>query len=111
MNIQIFGTNKCKDTQKAIRFFKERGLLIHFVDLDIKPLSKGELRNICITVKLENLIDKEGQQFKKQNLQYIDYDIENELLSNPKLLKTPIIRIGNISICGFDIDKIKQMLK
>jgi arsenate reductase-like glutaredoxin family protein len=111
MNIQIFGTNKCRDTQKAVRFFKERGLSFHFVDLDVKPLSKGELRNICITVKLEDLIDKDGQQFKKRNLQYIDYDIENEILADPKLLKTPIIRIGNISMCGFFIDKINQILK
>ena len=26
MNIQIFGTNKCFDTKKAQRYFKERGL-------------------------------------------------------------------------------------
>lgn len=25
MNIQIFGTNKCFDTKKAQRYFKERG--------------------------------------------------------------------------------------
>lgn len=26
MNIQIFGTNKCFDTKKAMRYFKERNI-------------------------------------------------------------------------------------
>ena len=38
MNIQIFGTKKCKDTQKAERFFKERKIQFHFRDLTIKGL-------------------------------------------------------------------------
>ena len=29
MNIQIFGTKKSKDSQKAERFFKERGIKFH----------------------------------------------------------------------------------
>ena len=33
MNIQIFGTKKCNNTKKAQRFFKERGIQIHFRDL------------------------------------------------------------------------------
>ena len=57
MNIQIFGVVKCKDTQKTIRFFKERGIELHFVDLKQKAITKGELRNISNSVKLEDLID------------------------------------------------------
>ena len=41
MNIQIFGLQKCADTRKAQRFFKERGLRFQFVDLKEKGLSKG----------------------------------------------------------------------
>ena len=47
MNIQIFGTKKCNNTKKAERFFKERGLKIHFRDLTEKGLAAGELQNIC----------------------------------------------------------------
>ncbi len=41
MNIQIFGTKKCNDTKKAERFFKERGIKYHFVDMKEKGMSKG----------------------------------------------------------------------
>ena len=33
MNIQIFGTNKCFDTKKAQRYFKERGVRFQMIDL------------------------------------------------------------------------------
>ena len=36
MNIQIFGTNKCFDTKKAMRYFKERGIRYQFIDMKKK---------------------------------------------------------------------------
>ena len=46
MNIQIFGTNKCFDTKKAMRYFKERNIKYQFVDMKEKGLSKGEYNSI-----------------------------------------------------------------
>ena len=45
--IQIFGTKKCKDTQKALRFFKERSLELQFRDIAEKAPSPGELDDIA----------------------------------------------------------------
>jgi Spx/MgsR family transcriptional regulator len=92
MLIQIFGTNKCKNTQKAIRFFKERGINIQFIDLNQKKISKGELESILRSIPLEKLIDKDSKTFKNMNLQYIAYDTKEVLLNNPLLFKTPILR-------------------
>ena len=52
--IQIFGTKKCKDTGKALRFFKERGISIHFIDLKEKAVSPGELSSISRSVDLDD---------------------------------------------------------
>ena len=41
MNIQIFGKNKCFDTKKAQRWFKERGIKFQMIDLAQKGMSKG----------------------------------------------------------------------
>ena len=92
MIIQIFGINKCKNTQKSIRFFKERGINIQFIDLSQKKISKGELESISNSIPLEELIDKESKAYKNMNLQYMDYDIKEVLLNNPLLFKTPILR-------------------
>ena len=47
MDIQIFGTTKCFETKKAQRYFKERGIRVHFIDLKEKAMSKGELSSVC----------------------------------------------------------------
>ena len=46
MNIQIFGTTKCFDTKKAMRYFKERGVKYQFIDMKEKGLSKGEYNSV-----------------------------------------------------------------
>jgi arsenate reductase-like glutaredoxin family protein len=110
MNIQIFGTNKCNDTKKAQRFFKERGIKFHFRDLADKGVSKGELENIKRVFNPEELIDKEGRQFKKRNLMYIKYNTEEELLEDSLLFKTPIVRNGSKVTLGNQPDVWKQWL-
>ena len=101
MNIQIIGTKNCNDTKKAERFFKERRIPFHFRDLNEKGLSKGELENIIRKISLEDWLDKEGKQFKKRNLQFMVFNLEEELLNDPLLLKTPIVRNGTEVTIGY----------
>jgi arsenate reductase (glutaredoxin) len=100
MNIQIFGTKKCSETRKAERYFKERNIPYHFRDLNEKGVSKGELDNISAVIPLDDLIDTEGKEYKKQNLQYIKHDVETVLLENALLFKTPIVRNGRNATLG-----------
>lgn len=108
MNIQIFGTKKCNNTKKADRYFKERGIKVHFRDLNEKGISKGELDNISRVIDLEDLIDPESKQYKKRGMQYMVFDIGEELLEDPLLLKTPIVRNGNKVTVGYQPDIWKE---
>ncbi len=101
MNIQIMGTKKCRDTQKAIRFFRERGISFHFRDLTEKGLSKGELENINRNVRPEELIDKDSKRYVERGMRYMIFDIGEELLNDPLLIKTPVVRNGNNSTVGY----------
>jgi len=101
MNIQIFGTKSCNDTRKAERYFKERRIQFQFRDLNEKGISKGELENITRVIPMENLIDRDGKQFKKRNMQFMVFNIEEELLIDPLLFKTPIVRNGKDITIGF----------
>ena len=111
MNIQIIGTKKCRETQKAERFFKERRINFHFRDLNEKGLAKGELDNITRSIPLEDLIDKEGKEFQKRGLQYMVYNTEDELLSDPLLLKTPIVRNEGKATLGYQPETWKEWIK
>ena len=90
--IQIFGTSKCQNTRAALRFFKERRVEVQFVDLNEKGLSEGEFQSIKKAVGLENMLDREGKEYQKQNLKYITFDVEAKLKGNNLLIKTPVVR-------------------
>ena len=108
MNIQIFGTKKCSDTKKAERFFKERNIQFHFKDLTEKGISKGELENISRAIGLDDLIDTESKQYKKRGMQFMVFNLEEELLEDPLLIKTPIVRNGKDATVGYKPDVWKN---
>lgn len=99
MNIQIIGTKKCKDTQKAERFFKERRIPFYFRDLIEKGLTKGELDNITQRVAVEDLLNKKSKVYKDRGMMYMNFNLEEELLNQSLIIKTPIVRFNkNISV-------------
>ena len=108
MNIQIFGTLKCQDTRKAQRYFKERKILFHFVNLAERGLSKGELDSVKSVIGLDNLMDREGKEYARRNLKYLSHNVEEELLNDPLLFKTPIVRNGRNVTVGYMPDVWKE---
>jgi arsenate reductase (glutaredoxin) len=107
MNIQIFGTIKCQDTKKAQRYFKERRIPFQFVDLTRRKLNKGELNNIKAAMGIDNLIDRDGKVYAEKNLKYLIHDIEEEILKDPLLLRTPIVRNGREATAGYQPESWK----
>ena len=104
MNIQIFGTRKCNDTKKAERFFKERGIKYHFIDMKEKGMSKGEFTSVAqANGGIENMINWEGRdQDTHALIKYIaDEDKLEKVLENPQVIKTPVVRNGKQSTLGY----------
>lgn len=108
MVIQVFGTRKCADTRKAERFFKDRRIAIHFVDLAQKGMSAGELRNVAAKVGgIEALIDRDGKRYVERGLKYAAPTgprIEEKLIEDPLLLRTPIVRSADGATVGYQPD-------
>ena len=104
-NLQIFGTKKCSETRKAERWFKERRISFQLIDLAQKGPSPGELRKIANAVGgVEKLIDREGKRYLERGLKYAAPTgprIEQHLLDDPLLLRTPIVRSGDRATIGF----------
>ena len=101
MNIQIFGKNKCFDTKKAQRYFKERRIKFQAVDLLKCGISRGELASVKNAVGLEALIDSGHPDAALGTyLAYADDNLE-KLLEDPRLLRTPIVRNGRQATVGY----------
>ncbi len=105
MNIQIFGTNKCFDTKKALRYFKERRIPVQFVNMKEKGLSKGEYTRIKQAVGgIDAMLNPNCKD--KDALALIQYLAEEEketkLLENQHVLRTPIVRNGKQATIGYE---------
>ena len=110
--MQIYGTRKCNLTKKVERFFRDRGIQYHFVDLTEHLLSKGELDNIRRGVpQTESLINTESPAFKKRGMVYMDYNEAEEILTDPLLLRTPVVREGSRVIIGDNEVAWKTLVK
>ncbi len=110
MEVQIIGAKKCPDTRKAERFFRERGVKVHLVDLYERGLSRGELENIARHLPIEELLDPGSRVFKDRGLAYMVFDPLQELLEHPLLLKTPVIRFGPRVTVGYAPEIWKQWM-
>jgi arsenate reductase len=103
--VQIFGHQKCADTRKAERWFKERRQKLQLIDVREKGMSPGELRSVAAHVGgMEALIDREGARYAQKGLRHAAPTlarIEAVLLEDPLLLRTPIVRRGPLATLGY----------
>lgn len=95
MEVQIFGTKKCAETRKAQRYFAERRVKTHFVDLQQRAASPGELRRFAERFGVQALIDREGKRYAEKGLASAHLSDERwlaRLADDPLLLRTPLVR-------------------
>ncbi|GHV46112.1 arsenate reductase [Clostridia bacterium] len=102
MNVQIFGRQKCFDTKKAQRFFKERGVGFQFVDLAEKGFSRRELESVIAGAGgIDNLVSADINSGEYQLFRHLTPDGKfQKLLDVPLLFKTPIVRNGKSATVG-----------
>lgn len=97
-SVQIFGTPDSQTTRAALRFFKERRLEVHLVDIRRKPMALGELRRFVERLGARALADTEGKTWRDAGLGYLsmsDADLAHRLLNDQRLLNIPLVRIDN----------------
>jgi arsenate reductase len=103
MEVQIFGVRKNADTRKALRFFSERRVKTHFVDLMERAASLGELRRFAQKFGVAKLVDRDSRAFAEQGLKYAQLSDEKwlmKLADDPLLLRMPLVRNGNLLTIG-----------
>ena len=96
--VQIFGIKKSADTRKALRFFSERRIRTHFVDLNERAASLGELRRFAQKFGVSSLVDRDSKRFAELGLSHSILSDERwleKLEYEPMLLRMPLVRIKN----------------
>lgn len=95
MEVQIFGIRKSADTRAALRFFAERRIKVHFVDLNERAAAVGELRRFAQKFGMAALIDRDSRRFAELGLRSAILSDERwleKLSLEPLLLRMPLVR-------------------
>ena len=98
MEVQIFGIRKSPDTRKALRFFAERRVKTHFVDLLERAASPGELQRFAQKFGVEALVDRQSRRFLDLGLgasRLSDDRWLEKLVEQPLMLRLPLVRHGS----------------
>jgi arsenate reductase-like glutaredoxin family protein len=114
MQVQIFGTKKSAETRKAQRFFSERRIPIHFVDLNEKAASVGELKRFAQRFGVQALIDPNSKRLRELGLHagyHTDERWLQRLAEEPLLLRMPLVRHENRLTIGDAEAEWKAWLK
>ena len=102
-NIQVFGMEDSQPTRAALRFFRERRIVVHFVDLRKKPIAAGELRRFTDRLGAAALLDTGSRPYREQGLAYLTADpagIAARLLADMRLIRLPLVRYGDDVTAG-----------
>lgn len=103
MDVQIFGVKKNADTRKALRFFSDRRIKTHFVDLMERAASRGELTRFAQKFGVNALVDEGARRYGELGLRSARYGDERWLeilVSEPLILRMPLVRYGNALSIG-----------
>jgi len=107
VEVQVFGVRKSADTRAALRFFAERRIKVHFVDLNERAASVGELRRFADKFGLQNLLDRESRRYLDLGRPVATLE---RLSLEPLLLRMPLVRDKQHLTIGLAEDTWKEWI-
>ena len=114
MEVQIFGLKNDNDTRRADRFFAERRIKVHFVDLKQRPIAKGELTRFVQKLGMPALINTRAKRFVDGGMAHLRLTEEqwgDKLMADPSLLRLPLVRYGQKVTAGNGESDWKQWVE
>jgi arsenate reductase-like glutaredoxin family protein len=104
-DIQVFGRDDSSATRAALRFFRERRVVVHYVDLRKRPIAAGELRRFTERLGARAVLDETSKAYQDAGLGYLSLDdagIIARMLADARLLRLPLVRHGHEVTAGPD---------
>jgi arsenate reductase (glutaredoxin) len=105
VEVQVFGTKKSAETRKALRFFAERRIKTHFVDINERAAALGELKRFAQKFGVQALIDRDSRRYAELGLAHARYTDERwleKLAYEPLILRVPLVRFQHKLTIGID---------
>ena len=113
LSVQVFGTPDSQATRAAQRFFKERNIDVHFVDVSRKPMAPAELRRFIDKLGARTVADENSKAWRDMGLAYLrmdDHELADRLFNDQRLLRLPLVRVRNDVAAGRDEARWKSLV-
>lgn len=113
-SVQVFGTRGDAGVRKALRFFQERRVQVHFVDFRRRGPAKGELRRFFDRFGADAMIDWNSKRSRALGLHVVHYGYSRWLevaCEEPLILRLPLVRHGDRLTVGVDEEAWKKWLE
>src|SRR5579862_4286688 len=113
VGVQIFGVKGSQATRAAERFFKERRIPIHFVDLQQKAMAPGEIKRFIDRFGLDGLLDQESKSYIDAGMKYLkvgEAELRAKIKRDHNQVQLPLGRGGNNIATGHDEAGWKAMI-
>lgn len=107
--IQLIIKKGDRESDKAVRYFKERRIAFQVLNVSEKKLSPKEIDSIIASSSCDDeIIDTSSAFYRKNGYQWREFSLKEELLEHPELLKTPILRCKGKCVFSLDESFIKE---
>ena len=103
MEVQIFGLKNDNETRRAERFFSERRIKVHLVDMKQRPIAPGELNRFIQNLGMAALINTRSRRFIDKGMAHLrqtEAQWAEKLMADPSLILLPLVRYGQKVTAG-----------
>lgn len=107
-DIQVFGREDSSATRAALRFFRERRIVVHYVDLRKRSIAPAELRRFTERLGARAVLDDASKAYGDAGLAYLSLDdagIVARISADARLLRLPLVRHGHDVTAGVDEER------
>ncbi len=113
--IKIYGIPNCDTMKKARRWLEANGIEYDFHDYKKLGVPEKNLKNWVKQTGWEAVLNKRGTTWRKLDAEAKD-NIDKAtaiqvMLSNPSIIKRPVLESGKLLLVGFNEDQYKQLLE
>ncbi|MFZ0637238.1 MAG: Spx/MgsR family RNA polymerase-binding regulatory protein [Candidatus Acidiferrales bacterium] len=110
--VQFLQKPTCTTCRKAREYLENRGVELHFRDLDKQRLSAEELEKLIGDRDHKEFLNTRNEQYRerkmKENPPSRDEAIQL-MAQNPNLIRRPVVLAGGRVVLGFDSDEYSSL--
>ena len=99
--MELYGLKNCDGCKKALKALQSSGQLVEFIDLRVTPVEVARLQKWLDEHGDAVLVNRKSTTWRRLDDQARQQPVLEMLMTNPTLIKRPVIESGDNSFVGW----------